>query len=226
VRLSGLPRPGLVLVPLAITLCLNLAACGDAGRSAHSLSSPSGDSGLNMDSSAAPSPSYVPGRDGYVEGDWDSDDLYHGHTDEDDTYLRSYGHEASDRQKGAVATLLEQYYRAAAAGDGARACSLIYEPIARLTDFADVVPAAYASVSGTSLFRGKTCSQVESVLFELDHKSLAAAATATTMVTSLRVEGVHGIALLAFKTIPERQIAMAREDGRWTVDALLDGEIP
>jgi hypothetical protein len=53
------------------------------------------------------------------------------------------------------------------------------------------------------------------------------AGAGSVMVTSLRVKGDHGIALLAFKTMPERDIAVERkrERGRWTVDALLDEEL-
>lgn len=165
------------------------------------------------------------GHSGYFEGDDDSDDYPHSHKDPDDIHIRFYGHEAGAREKEAVSSLVKRYYLAGAVGDGARACSLIDPEIAKLTDFADHVPAVYASLAGSALFHNRTCSEVESSLFEIDHRILATGAD-TVIVTSLRIRGDHGIALLAFKTMPERQIAVHREpNGNWTIDALLDSEI-
>jgi hypothetical protein len=167
---------------------------------------------------------YTRGPGGYVEGDEDSDDVLHSHKDEDDRSVREYGQEAGARDLRTVVRLVRLYYKAGVAGDGARACALIYRPIAKSRDFASVVPKAYASVSGSSLFSDKSCAEVESVLFELNRRTLLAGVGDVT-VASLRVKGDHGIALLAFKTMPEREIAVEREHGRWRIDALLDGEI-
>jgi hypothetical protein len=145
--------------------------------------------------------------------------------DQDDQNVRDYGKEASARETRAVAALVKRYYRAGLSGDAVGACKLIYSQVAKRSDFSDLAPEAYAAVSGSSVFRHKTCVEVESVLFELDHRTLAAGAP-TVIVTGLRVKGPHGIALLAFKGIPERMIGVERKAGRWRIDALLDSEIP
>ncbi len=89
-------------------------------------------------------------------GDSDTDDIFHSHRDEDDSAIRDYGHEGSASELSAVDRLIKLYYRAGADTEGARACALVYAPIAGSKDFTSVVPRAYAGVSGSSLFRNRS----------------------------------------------------------------------
>jgi hypothetical protein len=160
---------------------------------------------------------------GYLRGDYDIDD--NGGGSDYDDYVRGYGREATAGEKQIVARLVARYYAAAAAGNGAEACALLDARLARSADFAKVLPKEYAPAGGSSVFEGKTCAEVASLLFEVDRPRLATEA-ASVQVTSLRVEGVHGIALLGFATTPERQIPVDREAGAWKIAGLLDTEVP
>jgi hypothetical protein len=177
------------------------------------------------DSSSVPAGSYYTvGPNGYIVGDDDTDDLYHGHKDNDDA-VRRYGLEAGGGQLRAVSALVRHYYTVAAADNGAGGCSLLARSIARRHDFTTVVPPEYSQVATSSLFRDSSCARVESLLFELSRRTMVAAAKGDPVVTSLRILGQHGVALLAFKNLPERQLPILREGGAWRVDALLDAEI-
>jgi hypothetical protein len=220
---SRLPKsvmtPAMIIVLALLSGCL--AACGSTGRSTSSSSSSPPDHRVAATNPATSEGS--PGRDGYFEGDDDSDDFKDSHKDEDDASIRSYGRSAGAREQRTVSALIKRYYALGASGNGARACALIVPSIARRTDFSSVAPEAFASVAGSSLFHNKTCAEVESLLFQIDHRTLAAGAAGVTVI-GLRVNGSHGIAELAFKGMPERHLAVRRDHGRWRVDALLDGE--
>jgi hypothetical protein len=207
------------IVLVTLWFCCNaLAACGGDAGSLAARKSP--EATVEAGSPAT----YTRSPDGYVEGDEDTDDLYHSHRDSDDKGVRRYGHEAQVRGLLAVRRLVELYYRAAADEDGVRACALVYRSLARSRDLEGAVPKAYASAADSSLFHGASCARIESTLFEINHQDLAAGAGSVT-VTSLRIKGDRGIALLAFKTMPELQIAVRRERGQWKIDRLLAEEI-
>ena len=214
---------GLLLV-MGLMLSCGVSACGEGGRGAAHASSGVPRSSFTTSTEPGTPATYTRGPGGYVEGDEDGDDISHSHKDADDRSVREYGHEAGELDLRAVTKLVKRYYQAGAAVDGARACTLIYRPVAEERDFANIAPKAYAEVSGSALFREKNCREVESILFELNHRTLLLG-VGTVTVASLRVKDDHGIALLAFKTMPEREIAVEREHGRWTIDALLDSEL-
>jgi len=125
---------------------------------------------------------------------------------------------ASAADTRAVTRLLQDYYTAAAAGDGAAACGLIYSPLA------EAVPEDYGKPPGPANLRGKTCAVVMSKLFRsmpermrVDH--------ATLDVREVQAEGNEGLAVLRFKRNPERQFLLHRQRGVWKVGALLDTEL-
>src|SRR5215813_5112326 len=95
-----------LLVVIVCALCVTyLTACGGSGDPTNYASSAKG---------------HV---DGYLSGDDDSD----GDTTNnnfDDKSVRDYGHSAINAEKQAITTIVEKYYSAVAAGDGAGACSL------------------------------------------------------------------------------------------------------
>jgi hypothetical protein len=161
--------------------------------------------------------------EGYLIGDYDVDD--HGGSDYDDGKIRTYGREASSGERHAVAGLVKLYYAAAATNDGVHACSLVDSRLAKSSNFAKVVPEGYEPAAGSTVFRGKSCAQVASLLFELTHQQLVSAA-ATVRVTGLRVDGTHGLAILIFTKTPESEIPVEHEHGAWKIGGFLGSPLP
>ena len=121
--------------------------------------------------------------------------------------------------------MVKRYYAAAVAGQGSTACALLAARIASSKDFAKVVPPEYVPAAGSSTLRGKSCAQVAELLFNVDHQELAAGA-ASVQVSSLSIQGSHGLAALVYTTMPEREIPMDREHGTWRIGGLVDIEMP
>jgi hypothetical protein len=161
----------------------------------------------------------------YVKGDEDVDAREGSGNDYDDGDLRGYGREAGAGDATAVAALVARYFTAAAHDDGSQVCALLDSRVAKSADFAQVVPPSYVSAGDPSALRGKSCAQVASLLLNIDHSQLAVEAP-SVRVTSLRVLGDHGVALLGFATTPERQIPVRREGATWKLDSFLDTELP
>jgi hypothetical protein len=162
----------------------------------------------------------------YIRGDDDTDsddnaDDYRG----DDYPVRDYGREAGAARRRAITVLVKRYFKAVATDDGAAACSLLHLRLAERRDLSTAVPADYASPM-TSALRGEACVQFMSRLFSLSEQQIAAADTAALVVTSVRVKGSMGLALLGFRIARERQISVRREHDAWKIDALLDLPIP
>jgi hypothetical protein len=201
---------------VALLLGSALSACGRGSAASTASTRTAAESLVEADG-------YVDSQ-GYVHGDRDNDAPSPAPSDSDDTYVRAWGLAASDAQRRAVAPLVANYYKAAAAGDARSACALLAPLMAEGSDFSPFVPRAYAAVAGSSLFRHRSCEQVETLMFELGHKYLAAGAPSVRL-SGLRVRGRNGIALLAFKRQPEHELAVVFADGRWAVDTLLDEEI-
>ena len=210
-----------LIAALAIALLvIGVGACG------------SGSSGsVSHVSSYAVSPSSVAATgassaalaDGYLRGDDDNDEDAYNHFDDHPT--RGYGHPASTVDRRAVRGLVKRYYSAAAEADGATACSLMLPRLANESNLGEAAEEIYALALNLPPLHGKSCAQIMSLLFKEDHKRLAAD-NATLHVTSVRLEGDNGLALLGFRTTPERKMPVQRERHLWGIDALLDSEIP
>jgi hypothetical protein len=207
----------------AIALAV-LFAAGCSGISGNSTSRPGGSPDARTITSATTNAaSGVVFVGGYVRGDDDSDGT--GARDEDDRSIREYGHEATAADKQAIMALVKRYYELATSGKGGEACSMLDAKLARRSNFRTAVPQDYVPALGSSVFRGKGCAGVASLLFQADHQRLVADLRMVKVV-SFRVDGSHGLALLAFRTAPEREIAVEREHGAWRIDAFLDSELP
>jgi hypothetical protein len=135
------------------------------------------------------------------------------HNDDDEGVLH-YGHAADAAVRRASVALVMRYFAAAAAEDGARACSLL----------APFIAESVAEQNGHSpALRGATCPVVISKLFKLHHRRLALKNT-TLRISEVRIEGDRGLVVLAFPTIPEvRQITERRIAGTWRLLDLFDG---
>jgi hypothetical protein len=134
------------------------------------------------------------------------------HNDDDENVL-GFGHAADPADRLASVALVERYFAAAAAANGAQACRLLAPFVA------ESVPEDDGHSPG---LRGRTCPVVMSKLFEL-HRRLLVEKKTTLKVVGVRVEGDKALAILEFPTIPEvRQIAERRVKGTWRVLELLD----
>lgn len=156
---------------------------------------------------------------GHRDQDNDADSNAGGYRDSDDAVISAYGREATLAVRLAVASLVKRYYAAAAAGDGALGCSLIY-PVMEKTIAPDL-----GRPPGPAYLRGGSCAAVMSKLFVRDRTQLKAF-NSTLKVGAVRVEHGRGFALLGFGGPPERQIAVRRDGRDWKIDALLDSELP
>jgi hypothetical protein len=170
-------------------------------------------------SSATTAYSTSPATSGAPAGK-DSNDKDDDAAGNDDTLIVNYGHEATIADKKAVTVTLERYFTAAAADDGARACSTLVSIVA------EAVPEEYGEAPAPPSLRGKTCTVVMSKLFKERHRELIAK-SATLKVIEVRVEGDNALAILHFSTTPEPQkIVMHREGPNWKVRDLLDSKMP
>jgi hypothetical protein len=193
-------KGALVTVPLLVCVCVGILACAGStsgGRSATSTTS----------------------SVGYHVRDRDDDyDNAHGAAtryDLDDDPILYYGHLAGSTEAAAVKLLVMRYYAAASASDGRTGCALLYRPLA------ESLVEEYAG----SPTAGSTCAEVLSKVFRAQHAAYALR-HASLIVTSVRVEGGQGFALLAFKGIQDFHLRLHREDGRWTMHQLLDEGLP
>lgn len=165
--------------------------------------------------------------DTYMKGDDDSDEPIgserHG-PDYDDRLSRAFGRPAGADDAHAVTALVGSYYATATAANGAGGCSLIYAGLRQGARIGELAERLYPPAPGAPPLADKSCAYVLSTLFRERHRQLAHD-SAGMKVTAVRVEGRRGIALLAFKTSPERQMPVRREGRIWKIDALLDKEI-
>lgn len=158
----------------------------------------------------------------YIRGDYDDDD--NGGADGDDSPTRDYGHKASAADTKAAEKLVKEYYAAAAARDGNGACSLMDLRLTAASDYAKVVPPEYVPTRGSSVFQGKTCAEIASLVFAPTHEQLMKDAT-SVRVAETRVNGPHALAILVYTTDPESELALESEHGVWRVDAFLAGAL-
>ncbi len=212
-----------MLLCAAIALLgLGPAACGGSSGGSTSAISASSASSATPEDAVTPASSPAPAG-GYLRGDNDGDLDTTGHLD--DLRVREYGHPASTADRRAVTALVKRYYAAAAAGGGVTACALMISRIASEPDLGEAAEEIYPLAPGVPPLHGESCARIMSLLFDEDHRHLAAD-SATLYVILVRVDGIHGLALLGFRATPERQIAVEREGGVWKIDALLDQELP
>jgi hypothetical protein len=223
----------LVAIPLAIA---SITACGSQGTSsAVSTSTKSAPEGGAV-SGAMPAvrkafgdydkDDYGPGDDAdnddsnaRKDRDNDSDNPTNSYFDGDDSSVLGFGHAASSTEARAITDLVRSYYAAAAARDGKTACALLYLPLA------ESVAEDLGQSSGPPYLRGNSCSIVMSKVFTLNNKQLSAYA-ARLKVSTVRIKKNNGQAVLSFKTLPGRVLALEREHGTWKIGALVDSELP
>lgn len=134
-----------------------------------------------------------------------------GRSPQNDDYISTYGHEASEPERHQVAQLVSRYYAAALAGRGAAACALVYSSLA------NSVAEEYGGAVG---LRDSSCSIVLPRLFE-HVPALSTADLASTRVTGVRLRGARGFVQLSSRGMLTGEIAIQREGGSWKLVALV-----
>jgi hypothetical protein len=131
----------------------------------------------------------------------------------------NWGKAANAADMRAVTTLVRAYYAVAAAGDGARACGLLY-PL-----FAEDIPELYGEGAGPPELRGTTCATVVSKFLRLHREELRAHLRSLS-IAGLRVRRRRGLVLLRFRgDTMLHELVVHREHRNWKVDALIDARV-
>lgn len=180
-------RPLLACFALALST-LGATACGATSRS-----------------------SSLPVRD----GDGDIDSLGLGRYDGDSDAVPTFGQAASAVDHQAVVALIRRYYKVAADGDGAMACSMLD------TLVAEALVEEHERDRGPPSLRGNTCPQAAAKVFEQRHRELAED-VAGLQVAWVRVKGNRGVTLVRFAANRERLVRVHRAGVVWQMNALLD----
>lgn len=133
-------------------------------------------------------------------------------------YLR-FGHKADQADTRAVAVTVKRYYGAVATDDGARACSLIYSPMAK------ALPEVAGEALNQPTLRYKSCALAMSLLVR--HRNEQPTADVKTIeVTSVRVKGAQGIALLRSRRMRAGEIVVHREGPEWKIQDTFGSVLP
>lgn len=209
------PRHG-ALASLAATLlgCLALSACGGTTHTSPSTTGADhggGNTAVPVATTATVSTTASSGaaNSSKLDRDLDNDNESTSYYDSDDEPVLTYGHAASAAEVRAIAHVVTRYYRAAAAGDGASACSLL-NPV-----MAEAIAEEHARIKP-----GKrvTCASALSMTFR-ERRQQVRADQRTLEVQGARVEGNRAWALLRFGVNgPPGRILVRRVGSKWSVN--------
>jgi hypothetical protein len=126
----------------------------------------------------------------------------------------TYGHPASQPDRRAIIELVQGYYAAAVADDGAAACERLYSVLE------EAVPEDYGQPPAASYLRGKTCSTVMSKLFAHLPDRRSGALTKTT-ITGVRLYDKRALVQLSSPSMPTGDLLVRREHHVWKVETLI-----
>jgi hypothetical protein len=197
-------------------VCVCLVACGSTNKAG----SGSQTSTTTEEAAVSTTPTNAPPAPAQTKPDADNDNDFGAIRDEPNNDRSvDFGHEADPSDKRAVTALIKRYYGAAVKGEGAKACSMLYSTLE------ESVPEDYGiSPPSKPYLRGTTCPAVLSLLFKHYHPQLALEYPRLE-VARVRLIEHHGITILHFGKLPEREIVIAREGHTWKLDALIDSEM-
>lgn len=155
--------------------------------------------------------------DGDIDHDNDvKDNRGKRYLDGDDTAVTAWGHAADAGEADAVTTLVKRYYAALVAGDGSRACSMLY------STFAESVPEDYGQPPGPPALRGKSCVAVAAKM----SRQFDGRLVKRFEVTATRVNGGRALVVLGSNTLPASYISLRREHGVWKIAGLIARTLP
>jgi hypothetical protein len=210
-------RPLRALAVLAL-LAAGLASCGgsSAGGSSHTATAADPDDTPTTVTSAEAS--IVP-LDTRVDADKDND-IGAADDDPNNNSAVTFGRAASPTELRAITALIKRYYATALEGNGARGCSMVYSTLAEAAVEDDAQP------PGPLYMRGaRNCAEILRRLFAHYHAQLAGELHKLE-VTRVRLKEHHGVAILRFGALAEREISIAREGHTWKMDTIYDQELP
>lgn len=198
----------------AAILSVALVGCGGSETSTspqHTTASPTTTQG-------AVSPLRTP--PGYEEYDGDIDDRAPAtqHAEADDPIaFHLYPQLADARLTGSISALVRRYYAAAAAGNGVAVCAMLYPSFAE----------GLANGRSLKTQSGKrACAAATKQQLSSQHRQLVADDAATMVVTEVHLNGDLALASLTFKSMPRSTLLLQRDQGHWTVGALVGNNFP
>jgi hypothetical protein len=175
--------------------------------------------GASACSSAGTTPRPIPTLDlSKRDLDGDIDMLTKSSYDGDHDAIPDLGQPAGAADRRAIIALIGRYYASAAAGEGAKACPMLYA----LSAERFVEEQRHPGNKSPSL-RG-TCAQILSQLFKQRHHELVGDAAAHR-VLAVRVQGNRGLALVRFgapRELRELEVLVHREHGAWKMETPLE----
>jgi hypothetical protein len=149
------------------------------------------------------------------DGDGDVDRFGQNRYDTDNDANPTYGPAPSEAQRRAIVAFIKRYYAIAAAGDGAKACTLLDALVA------EALVEEHGARSGLSSVKGDTCAQIASEVFARRHRELSED-VATLRVGWVQLQDNQAVALARFGAVRERLVRLRRAHGEWKMNALLD----
>lgn len=186
-----------------VALAATIGSCGSAGGGKDTTARTTSAAGSDGSSHTATG-TQRKHRPFTLDTDGDYDNEGKGWYDPDDAKTFDYGQAADTGDRREVTTLVKRYYAAAAADDGALACSLTYWVVA------EVLAEEYAGEEEAP------CPSGAARLFRRMHRRFATDAAAMR-VTGVRVEGERGLALVSFGNAPTRYVIVHRQGHTWRI---------
>lgn len=146
-----------------------------------------------------------------------TDNVGKGFHDGDDNSVLRYGHRAHGAERKEIVSVVNRYFAAAAAEDGAMGCSLTFSLVA------DALPEDYGHAPGPLYLRGdKNCRVILTAIFKHQHSELVQ----PVKVTEVRVSQRRGLAVLGSPTLPASETELRDELGSWKIDRVLSQRLP
>jgi hypothetical protein len=156
--------------------------------------------------------------DADIDTDVDSvDETQNGYYDGDDSAVLATGRPATRQELRVLVDVVRRYHRAAAALDGAMACSLT-EP-----HFARAIPEDYGRAPGPRYLRGaRTCAAVMSLFFTRERSRFSRA----RVITGARVRGSDAYVFVGSTTSRPEVVPLKLAGGAWKVTTVAAGQLP
>jgi hypothetical protein len=207
-------KPALLPV-LASLIVLGVSACGSSSKSTTTAST----AASSTQTAKKQDPAQIPPEpvEAKVDADHDSD-IHAPYDDKSNASELEFGKPASAADTRAITAAIKRYYAVALAGNGAKACTLIYSPIAE-----SVVEDYGQSPPGQPYMTANSCAGAMTLMFKHFHPQFVAEVP-HLRVKRVQLEEHHGIAILSFGKLAERNISIIRERHAWKIAGLLDKE--
>ncbi len=126
--------------------------------------------------------------------------------------VSEFGHPAGAADSAQIAALVKRYYAAAAAGNGTKACSLLFFALEE-----SVAESYHWAPAPRYLNGADSCQAVLSRVFARFHAQLRI----RPAVALVHVEGKLAKALLIWPPLPPGYVEVKREGSSWKLDSLL-----